>query len=114
MAVFVELPGRMPGGSLDGSHRQLLLIGLALGLLLAELDSTIFTTVLPTLVGDLDGVQYQHWVNTAYVLAGTVTMPIYGQLSDVLGRRRVFLTALVIFLLGSCLGGLAWDMGSLI
>jgi EmrB/QacA subfamily drug resistance transporter len=114
MAVSVERSGRRPGGSLDGSRRRLLLIGLALGLLLAELDATMFITVLPTLAGELDGVQQQHWVNTAYVLAGTVTMLVYGQLSDVLGRRRVFLAALVIFLLGSCLGGLAWDMGSLI
>jgi EmrB/QacA subfamily drug resistance transporter len=108
-----------PGGSAttlwsSRSRRHLLLVGLALGLLLAELDGTMFTTILPTLAGELDGVRQQHWVVTAYVLAGAVTMPLYGQLSDVFGRRSVFSIALLIFLAGSCLGGLAWNMQALI
>ena len=74
----------------------------------------MFSTVLPTLSGELDGLQQQHWVATAYVLAGAVTMPLYGQLSDLFGRRGVFSIALLIFLAGSCLGGLAWNMQALI
>ncbi len=114
MATAIEPVSSRSGEASAGSRRRLLLVGLALGLLVAELDGTMFATMLPTLVGDLGGVRHQHWVNTAYVLAGTVTMPVYGQLSDVLGRRRVFLAALAIFLAGSCLGGVAWDMESLI
>jgi EmrB/QacA subfamily drug resistance transporter len=106
--------GSATAGRSGRSRRHLLLAGLALGLLLAELDGTVFTTVLPTLSGELDGSQQQHWVATAYVLAGAVTMPLYGQLSDLFGRRGVFSIALLTFLAGSCFGGLAWNMPALI
>lgn len=88
--------------------------GLALGLLLGALDQFVFATALPTMVGELGGLSSLLWVNTAYVLTGTVAMPAYGVLGDRLGRRTVFVTALVIFVLGSVIGGLATSMPTLI
>ncbi|MET0693875.1 MAG: MFS transporter [Propionibacteriaceae bacterium] len=93
---------------------RLLFVGLMLGLLLAELDSTIFATALPTVVGELHGVAHMQWVTTAYVLAGTVVMPVYGKLGDLVGRKPLFIAALVVFVLGSVIGALSPDMGWLI
>ncbi|WP_375425211.1 MFS transporter [uncultured Friedmanniella sp.] len=93
---------------------RLLLVALALALLLSELDQTVFATALPTVVGELDGVGDMLWVNTAYVLAGTVTMPLYGRLSDLIGRRPLLLAGLLVFLAGSVVGGLAPSMAVLI
>lgn len=108
--------GAAPDVSAEGGERRryLLFAGLAIGLLLAELDHAIFATALPTVVGELDGVDRLQWVNTAYILAGTVVMPVYGRLGDLLGRRTLFIAALSIFLLGSVVGGLAQDMSALI
>ena len=69
---------------------------------------------LPTIVGELGGVDRMLWVTTAYVLAGTVVMPVYGKLGDLLGRKPLFIAALSVFLAGSLLGGLATDMTWLI
>ncbi len=88
--------------------------GLMAGLLLSELNETIFATALPSVVGELRGVDHMLWVTTAYVLAGTIVMPVYGKLSDQVGRRGLFVTALVIFLAGSVVGGLSPSMGWLI
>ena len=87
---------------------------LFLATLLSALDQTIFATALPTIVGDLGGVGEMLWVTTAYVLAATVTMPVYGKLGDLLGHKPVFLWALVLFIVGSALGGLAPNMALLI
>ena len=83
-------------------------------LLLASLDQTIVSTALPTIVGDLGGIEHLSWVVTAYLLASTVVGPLYGKLGDLYGRRIVLQTAIVIFLVGSVLCGLAQDMGQLI
>lgn len=101
-------------GAPSQSRLRLLLVALALALLLSELDQTVFATALPTVVGELDGVADMLWVNTAYVLAGTATMPLYGRLSDLFGRRPLLLAGLVVFIAGSVVGGLATDMGVLI
>ncbi len=93
---------------------RLLLVALGLALLLSELDQTVFATALPTVVGELDGVADMLWLNTAYVLAGTATMPLYGRLSDLFGRRPLLLVGLAVFIAGSVAGGLASDMGTLI
>lgn len=93
---------------------KLLFVGLMMGLLLAELDQNVFSTALPTIVGELDGVDQMLWVTTAYVLAATVVMPIYGKLGDLVGRRPLFLVALSIFVAGSLVGGLSPDMAWLI
>ncbi|WP_345801308.1 MDR family MFS transporter [Microbacterium sp. AZCO] len=71
------------------------------GMLLSSLDQTIVSTAMPTIVGELGGVSHQVWISTAYILATTIVMPIYGKFGDVLGRRRLFLAAIAIFTLAS-------------
>ncbi|OYV68497.1 MAG: EmrB/QacA family drug resistance transporter, partial [Gemmatimonadetes bacterium 21-71-4] len=83
-------------------------------MLLAALDQTIVATALPTIVGDLGGLQHLSWVVTAYLLAQTVITPLYGKLGDQYGRKRVLQAAIVIFLAGSVLCGLAQSMTELI
>ncbi len=81
---------------------------------MASLDQTIVSTALPTIVGDLGGVEHLSWVVTAYLLASTVVTPLYGKFGDLYGRKPVLQTAIVVFLVGSALCGLAWNMTSLI
>jgi EmrB/QacA subfamily drug resistance transporter len=83
-------------------------------LLMASLDQTIVSTALPTMVGDLGGLSRFSWVVTAYLLASTVVSPVYGKLGDVYGRKRILQTAIVIFLAGSALCGVAQTMTQLI
>ncbi|WP_075725551.1 MDR family MFS transporter [Corynebacterium aquilae] len=91
-----------------------ILSALMTAMLLASLDQMIFATALPTIVGDLGGVDHMMWVITAYLLAETVMLPIYGKLGDLIGRKGLFIAALSIFLLGSVIGGFAHTMGLLI
>jgi EmrB/QacA subfamily drug resistance transporter len=88
--------------------------GLMLVMLLASLDQTIVSTALPTIVGELGGLTHLSWVVTAYLLAVTVVTPLYGKLGDLYGRKVVLQAALVIFLIGSALCGLAQSMTELI
>jgi EmrB/QacA subfamily drug resistance transporter len=88
--------------------------GLMLVMLLASLDQTIVSTALPTIVGDLGGLDHLSWVVTAYLLAVTVVTPLYGKLGDLYGRKVVLQAALVLFLVGSALCGLAQGMTELI
>src|SRR6476619_4315711 len=83
-------------------------------MLLASLDQTIVSTALPTIVGDLGGLTHLSWVVTAYLLAVTVVTPIYGKLGDLYGRKIILQIALVVFLIGSALCGLAQGMTELI
>ena len=85
-----------------------------LGLLLAALDQTIVSTALPTIVGDLGGLEHISWVVVSYLLATTAVTPLYGKLGDLYGRRTVFMVAIVIFLIGSVLCGFAGSMLALI
>jgi EmrB/QacA subfamily drug resistance transporter len=96
--------------------RQLFVVfsGLLLAMLLAALDSTIVATALPTIVGELGGLEHLAWVVTAYLLAQTVVTPLYGKLGDLYGRKIVLQSAIVLFLLGSALCGLATGMMGLI
>src|SRR5918912_4297221 len=87
-----------------------LLLALALGVLLAALDQSIVATALPTIAGDLGGITDLAWVLTAYLVAETVSMPLYGKLGDVLGRKPVLLAAIGLFLTGSALSGAASSM----
>ncbi|HXH36163.1 MAG TPA: MDR family MFS transporter [Plantibacter sp.] len=98
------------------STRSVLLVfaGLMVAMLLASLDQTIFSTALPTIVGQLDGVEHMLWVTTAYILASTIVMPVYGKLGDLIGRKWLFIIAIGIFLVGSVMGGLADSMATLI
>ena len=87
---------------------------LMLGMFLAALDQTIVSTALPTIVGDLGGLDHLSWVVTSYLLASTASTPLYGKLGDMYGRKPVFLAAILIFLAGSMLSGLSQSMGELI
>src|SRR6201995_2383752 len=91
-----------------------ILSALMLAMVLASLDQTIVSTALPTIVGDLGGLNHLSWVVTAYLLASTISTPIYGKLGDMYGRKPVFLVALLIFLAGSMLAGLSQTMAELI
>ena len=99
---------------MPASRIRVIFGALMLVILLASLDQTIVATALPTIVGDLGGLQHLSWVVTAYLLASTVTGPIYGKLGDLYGRKIVLQTAIVIFLIGSALCGLAQSMTELI
>ncbi len=96
--------------------RNILLVfaGLMVTMLLASLDQTIFSTALPTIVGELNGVDHMLWVTTAYILASTIMLPVYGKLGDLIGRKGLFIGAISVFILGSVVGGLAPDMTWLI
>ena len=98
------------------SHKQILVIfsGLVLGMLLAALDSTIVSTALPTIVGELGGLARLSWVVTAYLLAQTVVTPLYGKLGDLYGRKGILQSAIVLFLAGSALCGVSRNMTQLI
>jgi EmrB/QacA subfamily drug resistance transporter len=102
------------GPATDPSRRRLIFGALLLVLFIAALDQTIVSTALPTIVGDLGGLQHLSWVVTAYLLASTVVGPVYGKLGDLYGRKRVLQVALVVFLLGSALCGAAQSMPQLI
>jgi EmrB/QacA subfamily drug resistance transporter len=93
---------------------MIVLPGLLLTILLAMLDQLIVSTALPRIVGDLGGVTHLSWVVTAYILASTITTPFYGKLGDMYGRKKFFVTAIVIFLAGSALSGLSQSMTQLI
>src|SRR6201987_2929769 len=96
-------------------RRVLIIIGaLLLGMLLAALDQTIVATALPTIAGDLHGLSHLSWVVTAYLLASTVSTPLWGKLGDLYGRKTFFQASIVIFLAGSALAGLAHSMLELI
>ncbi|MFC8393671.1 DHA2 family efflux MFS transporter permease subunit [Streptomyces sp. NPDC057238] len=113
--------GGRDGGGRDGGDREhvsgnvVVSIGaLLLGLLLAALDQTIVATALPTIVSELGGLEHLSWVVTAYLLASTAATPLWGKLGDQYGRKKLFQTAIVIFLVGSALCGAAQDMPQLI
>jgi len=98
------------------SRRRLfsILLGVILGMLLAALDQTIVGTALPRIVANLGGLDHYAWVVTAYLLASTVSIPIWGKLSDIYGRRTFFILGMVIFLIGSALAGTSQNMTQLI
>jgi EmrB/QacA subfamily drug resistance transporter len=113
--------GRPAAGAADGGapgpgRRRVRLIfsALMLGMLLAALDQTIVATALPTITGDLHGLDHIGWVVTAYLLAVAVVMPVYGKTGDLFGRKPVFQFAIIVFLAGSAASGLAHSMDQLI
>src|ERR1700682_5418458 len=98
-----------------GPPRVLVIIGAwMLGMFLAALDQTIVSTALPTIVADLHGASHLAWVVVAYLLAATVSTPLWGKLGDQYGRKVFFQAAIVIFLAGSALSGLSSSMFELI
>ena len=94
------------------SRRQimLVLVGLMMAMFLSSLSQTVVGTSMRTIADDLDGLAIQASVTTAYLITSTVMTPIYGKLSDIFGRRRLFIIAITIFLLGSLLAGFATSM----
>ncbi|MFF7153270.1 DHA2 family efflux MFS transporter permease subunit [Streptomyces sp. NPDC008139] len=103
-----------PGQHQDKRAVRIAISALALGMLLAALDQTIVSTALPTIVSELGGIDHLSWVVTAYLLASTAATPLWGKLGDMYGRKRLFQTVIVIFLIGSVLCGIAQNMGELI
>src|SRR5256885_17059857 len=92
----------------------LTMTGVLLVMLLASLDQTIVGTAMPHIISDLQGFNRYTWVTTAYLLTSTVMVPIYGKLSDLFGRKPIFLVGVVVFLMGSALSGASQSMNELI
>jgi MFS family permease len=88
--------------------------GIMLGMLLAALDQTIVATAMPRIVQEFNALSHLSWVFTAYMLASAITVPIYGKLSDIFGRRGLYILGIIIFLIGSILSGAAQSMLQLI
>ena len=111
-----ETGGMSGAGGQFLAPREVMIVlpGLLLAILLAMLDNLIVSTALPRIVGDLGGVAHLSWVVTAYILASTITTPFYGKLGDMYGRKKFFVTAIIIFLIGSALSGLSQSMMELI
>jgi EmrB/QacA subfamily drug resistance transporter len=111
-AAAIEAPA---GGPALDQRRVLIIIGaLLLGMLLAALDQTIVSTALPTIVGDLGGASHLSWVVTSYLLATTVSTPLWGKLGDLYGRKSFFQLSIATFLVGSVLSGISGSMVQLI
>ncbi|HTO00970.1 MAG TPA: MDR family MFS transporter [Microthrixaceae bacterium] len=113
VAVETEAPSVNSAGF---THKQILMVflGLGSGMLLGALDGTIMASALPTIVGEFGGLDQLSWVITIYLLTSTTSTLLYGKLSDLFGRRKVFQTAIVIFVIGSMLAGVAQSMTQLI
>src|SRR6266851_2801528 len=114
MSLSERLARQPPGYEFTIGRILAIYSGLMVTLLLAALDQTIVATALPRIVSDLGGITQYSWVFTAYMLATTVTVPLYGKLGDVYGRRPLFLAAISIFLVGSALCGAAHGMTQLV
>jgi EmrB/QacA subfamily drug resistance transporter len=96
------------------THRPLVLGALVVAMFMAAIEATIVATAMPSIVTKLGGLALYSWVFSGFLLMQAVTTPIYGKLSDLFGRKRVFMTGISIFLLGSVLCGLAWSMAALV
>lgn len=107
-----EVPAT-PANTLAHRQKMLTFAGVLLAMFLGALDQTIVSTALPRIVADLDGLERFTWVATAYLVASTALVPIYGKLADMYSRRTIEVTAVIIFLIGSMLCGLAGEFGPL-
>ncbi|GAC1374678.1 MAG: MDR family MFS transporter [Pseudarthrobacter sp.] len=104
---------RAAGETLTQRQVVTVMVGLMLGMFLASLDQTIVSTSIYTIANDLDGLSLQAWATTAYLITSTVSTPLYGKLSDIFGRRPLYLTAILIFLAGSLYAGSVHSMTEL-
>ena len=105
--------GPAPGEVLTKRQTITVMVGLMLGMFLSSLDQTIVSTSIYTIANDLDGLSLQAWATTAYLITSTVSTPLYGKLSDIFGRRPLYLAAIVIFLAGSLYAGSVHSMTEL-
>src|SRR5438034_7520319 len=112
--MSVEQAHAGPTQTADQRSIWVIFSGLMLALLIASLDQTVVATALPTIVSDLGGLSQLSWVVTGYLLASTVSTPLWGKLGDLYGRKRLFQAAIVLFLLGSALCGLSQNLAELI
>jgi EmrB/QacA subfamily drug resistance transporter len=103
-----------PGIVLSPQRRRAATLGLLLGIFLAALEATVVSTAMPTVIASLGGLDRYSWVFSAYLLTSTASVPLWGRLSDLYGRRVVYLTAIALFLVGSTLAGVAQSMWQLI
>ena len=112
MSETVERAEANPRGESLLTHRQILTIlsGLLLGMFLAALDQTIVSSAMKTIADELQGQTLQAWATTAYLITATITTPLYGKLSDIYGRKPMYLSAITLFLIGSLLSGIATSM----
>ena len=114
MATPLEQAQAGPTQTTDQSRVLIIFSGLMLALLISSLDRTIVSTALPTIVSDLGGLSQLSWVITGYLLASTVSTPLWGKLGDLYGRKRLFQASIVLFLAGSALCGVSQNMAELI
>ncbi|MBI4588630.1 MAG: MFS transporter [Candidatus Rokubacteria bacterium] len=98
----------------ERSRRGVVIAGVMLAIFLAAMESTVVATAMPTVIASLGGIRIYSWVFSAFLLTSTITMPLWGRLSDLLGRRPTYLAGIAIFLLGSGLSGLSQNMAQLI
>src|SRR5271156_3803931 len=108
ISTELELPIRPPI-----ADRRYVVAALMLVMVLASMEQTITSTAMPTMIGELHGFEHYSWVVSIYLLSLTVSMPLYGRLADVLGRKKVILAAIGIFSLGSAFAASAHTMGQL-
>ncbi|MFD8736399.1 MDR family MFS transporter [Streptomyces sp. NPDC059618] len=113
-APAAEEAGQPAEGGKQQRSVRVVLMALMIAMLLAMLDNMIVGTAMPTIVGELGGLEHLTWVVAAYTLATAASTPIWGKLGDMYGRKGTFMTSIVIFLIGSALSGMAQDMGQLI
>src|ERR671924_633376 len=99
---------------LSPRRRAAVTAGVMTGMFLAALEATVVATAMPTVIASLGGMAHYSWVFSAYLLTSTASVPIWGRLSDLYGRRRMYLTGIAIFLVGSMMSGAATSMNTLI
>ena len=115
MALMEAIPGTVPTAPvMSSARRRAVLVAAMVGMFMAAVESTIVATALPSIVADLGGFHLFSWVFAVYLLGQAVTIPIYGRLADLHGRKRVFIVGTLLFLLGSALCGFARNMVMLI
>src|SRR3954467_1036287 len=103
-----------PHVSLSPGRRWAVTAGVMLGMFLAALEATVVGTAMPTIIAKLGGLDHYSWVFSAYLLTSTVTVPVWGRLSDLYGRRPLYLAGIVTFLIGSALSGASQSITQLI
>jgi len=107
-------PAAKPAVVLPPGRRSAVTAGLLLGIFLSALEATVISTAMPTVVASLGGLEHYSWVFSAYLLSSTATVPLWGRLSDLYGRRPIYLAAIALFLIGSALAGVSTSMPQLI